>query len=116
MAALPSDFAQTQVNSTARGRPARSLATRASKPVAGEEVASPRRPDRRRFRPPRDRPDRAAAAAAGASCAIGVEALAAGEIGHDQGDAVTDLLARDGLRAEVANDLAGLRAVLLTWV
>jgi len=43
--------------------------------------------------------------------------LAAIEIGHDQGDAVTDLLARDGLRAEVANDLAGRpRAVLLTWV
>ena len=43
--------------------------------------------------------------------------LAAIEIGHDQGDAVTALLARDGLRADVANDLAGRpRAVLLTWV
>ena len=43
--------------------------------------------------------------------------LAAIEIGHDQRGAVTKLLARDGLRAEVANDLAGrARAVLLTWV
>ena len=43
--------------------------------------------------------------------------LAAVEIGHDQADAVTALLARDGLRADVANDLAGRpRAVLLTWV
>ena len=43
--------------------------------------------------------------------------LAAVEIGHDQAEAVTGLLARDGLRAEVANDLAGRpRAVLLTWL
>jgi release factor glutamine methyltransferase len=42
--------------------------------------------------------------------------LAAIEIGHDQAKAVTKLLARDGLRAEVAHDLAGRdRAVLLTW-
>jgi release factor glutamine methyltransferase len=43
--------------------------------------------------------------------------LAAIEIGHDQAEAATALLARDGLRAEVANDLAGRpRAILLTWV
>jgi len=43
--------------------------------------------------------------------------LAAVEIGSDQADAVTELLTRDGLRASVANDLAGRpRAVLLTWV
>jgi release factor glutamine methyltransferase len=43
--------------------------------------------------------------------------LAAVEIGHDQGEAVTALLARDGLKARIAHDLAGLpRAVLLTWV
>jgi len=43
--------------------------------------------------------------------------LAAVEIGSDQADAVTELLTRDGLRASVANDLAGHpRAVLLTWV
>jgi release factor glutamine methyltransferase len=43
--------------------------------------------------------------------------LAAVEIGHDQGDAVTALLARDGLQARIAPDLAGRpRAVLLTWV
>jgi len=42
--------------------------------------------------------------------------LAAVEIGSDQADAVTELLTRDGLRASVANDLAGRpRAVLLTW-
>ena len=42
--------------------------------------------------------------------------LAAIEIGHDQADAVTSLLARDGLQAKVANDLANRpRAVLLTW-
>jgi release factor glutamine methyltransferase len=42
--------------------------------------------------------------------------LAAVEIGHDQADAVTALLARDGLNARVANDLADRpRAVLLTW-
>ena len=43
--------------------------------------------------------------------------LAAIEIGHDQGEAVTELLARDGLQATVAEDLGGRpRAVLLTWV
>jgi release factor glutamine methyltransferase len=43
--------------------------------------------------------------------------LAAIEIGADQGEPVTKLLARDGLEARVANDLAGRpRAVLLTWV
>ena len=42
--------------------------------------------------------------------------LAAIEIGEDQAEAVTALLARDGLHAKVANDLAGRpRAVLLTW-
>lgn len=43
--------------------------------------------------------------------------LAAVEIGYDQADAVTEMLARDGLEARVAEDLAGRpRAVLLTWV
>jgi release factor glutamine methyltransferase len=43
--------------------------------------------------------------------------LAAVEIGPDQADAVTALLARDRLGARVADDLAGNpRAVLLTWV
>jgi len=43
--------------------------------------------------------------------------IAAVEIGHDQAQAVTQLLARDGLRAEVATDLASRpRAVVLTWV
>jgi release factor glutamine methyltransferase len=42
--------------------------------------------------------------------------LAAVEIGHDQAKAVTRLLARDGLKAKVAHDLASRdRAVLLTW-
>src|SRR3954471_7149276 len=42
--------------------------------------------------------------------------LAAVEIGHDQAKAVTNLLARDGLHARVARDLADRpRAVLLTW-
>jgi release factor glutamine methyltransferase len=42
--------------------------------------------------------------------------LAAVEIGHDQATAVTRLLARDGLKAKVAHDLAGRdRVVLLTW-
>ena len=42
--------------------------------------------------------------------------LAAVEIGHDQAAAVIGLLARDGLGAEVAQDLGGRdRAVLLTW-
>jgi release factor glutamine methyltransferase len=43
--------------------------------------------------------------------------LAAVEIGHDQADPVTALLARDGLQARIAPDLAGRpRAVLLTWL
>ena len=43
--------------------------------------------------------------------------LAAVEIGHDQAEPVTALLARDGLQARVANDMAGrARTVLLTWV
>lgn len=43
--------------------------------------------------------------------------LAAVEIGHDQSEAVTALLDRDGLRARVANDLAGRpRAILQTWI
>lgn len=42
--------------------------------------------------------------------------LAAVEIGFDQAAEVTALLARDGLEARVATDLAGRpRAVLLTW-
>ena len=45
------------------------------------------------------------------------QGLAAVEIGHDQGESVPALLARDGLRARVANDLADRpRAVLLTWI
>jgi release factor glutamine methyltransferase len=48
---------------------------------------------------------------------LGKGGLAAVEIGHDQGEAVTDLLARGGLQARIAPDLAGRpRAVLLTWV
>jgi release factor glutamine methyltransferase len=48
---------------------------------------------------------------------LGPGGLAAIEIGHDQADAVSRLLARDGLKARVAEDLAGrLRAVLLTWI
>jgi len=43
--------------------------------------------------------------------------LAAVEIGAGQAEAVKDLLARDGLKAEVAKDLGDRpRAVLLTWV
>ena len=43
--------------------------------------------------------------------------LAAVEIGHDQADATSALLARDGLVAKVAEDMAGRpRAVLLTWL
>jgi release factor glutamine methyltransferase len=43
--------------------------------------------------------------------------LAAIEIGSEQGEAVSALLARDGLRARTAQDLAGRdRALLLTWV
>ena len=45
------------------------------------------------------------------------QGLAAVEIGHDQGESVPALLARDGLRARVANDLEDRpRAVLLTWI
>ena len=43
--------------------------------------------------------------------------LAAVEIGADQADAASELLARDRLATTVANDLAGRpRAVLLTWM
>jgi len=43
--------------------------------------------------------------------------LAAIEIAPDQAEAVTRLLARDGLQARQADDLAGRpRAILLTWV
>ena len=43
--------------------------------------------------------------------------LAAVEIGHDQAEAVSALLARDGLQMRVAQDLASRdRALLLTWV
>jgi len=43
--------------------------------------------------------------------------LAVIEIGSDQAEAVTALLARDGLGGKVAKDLAGRdRALLLTWV
>ena len=43
--------------------------------------------------------------------------LAAVEIGYDQAEAVGALLARDGLQARVAQDLANRdRALLLTWV
>ena len=42
--------------------------------------------------------------------------LAAVEIGHDQAEAVTGLMERDGLSARVVNDLGGRpRAVLLRW-
>jgi release factor glutamine methyltransferase len=42
--------------------------------------------------------------------------LAAVEIGYDQAEVVSELLALDGLVANTANDLAGRpRAVLLTW-
>ena len=43
--------------------------------------------------------------------------IAAVEIGFDQAEAVTALLARDGLEVQVAPDLAGRpRALLLTWI
>jgi len=43
--------------------------------------------------------------------------LAAVEIGHDQAEAVSELLGTDGLKARVAQDLANRdRALLLTWV
>ena len=45
------------------------------------------------------------------------DGLAAVEIGYDQAEQVTSLLARGGLTAKVAHDLAGRdRALLLTWV
>jgi release factor glutamine methyltransferase len=45
------------------------------------------------------------------------DGFAAIEIGHDQAEVVTALLARNGLKAKVAQDLAGRdRALLLTWV
>jgi release factor glutamine methyltransferase len=48
---------------------------------------------------------------------LNANGLAAVEIGHDQAAAVTALLARDGLHAKVAQDLAGRdRVLLLTWV
>lgn len=48
---------------------------------------------------------------------LNIGGLAAVEIGHDQADAVTALLARDGLVGRIANDFAARpRAVLLTWV
>ena len=44
------------------------------------------------------------------------DGLAAVEIGATQADSVRELLARDGLVAQVVNDLAGRpRAILLTW-
>lgn len=47
---------------------------------------------------------------------VGTKGLAAVEIGSDQARSVTQLLARDGLRAGVANDFGDRpRAVLLTW-
>ncbi|MEA3079169.1 MAG: release factor glutamine methyltransferase [Sphingomonadales bacterium] len=47
---------------------------------------------------------------------LNARGLAAVEIGHDQGKAVTALLARDGLQARIVHDLADRpRAVLLTW-
>ena len=47
---------------------------------------------------------------------LGKSGLAAVEIGPDQAERVTALLARDGLEARIANDLADRpRAVLLTW-
>ena len=43
--------------------------------------------------------------------------LGAIEIGWDQAEAVTQLLAREGLKARTAKDLAGRdRALLLTWI
>ena len=43
--------------------------------------------------------------------------LGAIEIGWDQAEAVTQLLARDGLKARTVKDLAGRdRALLLTWI
>lgn len=48
---------------------------------------------------------------------IAAGGLAAIEIGHDQATSVTEILARDGLRARIAQDLGGRpRTVLLTHV
>jgi release factor glutamine methyltransferase len=48
---------------------------------------------------------------------LATDGLAAVEIGHDQAAAVTELLARDGLQARVAQDFGGRdRVLLLTWV
>jgi release factor glutamine methyltransferase len=45
------------------------------------------------------------------------DGLAVVEIGFDQAEAVMRLVARNGLRAKVAQDMAGRdRAILLTWV
>jgi release factor glutamine methyltransferase len=50
-------------------------------------------------------------------CLLNPGGVAAVEIGHDQTEAVTALLARDGLRSRVAQDLGGRdRVLLLTWV
>jgi release factor glutamine methyltransferase len=47
---------------------------------------------------------------------LGPGGLAAVEIGHDQAEPVRELLARDGLSATIARDLADRpRALLLTW-
>jgi release factor glutamine methyltransferase len=47
---------------------------------------------------------------------LSADGLAAVEIGHDQGKAVTRLLARDGLYARIGHDFADRpRAVMLTW-
>ena len=48
---------------------------------------------------------------------IAAGGLGAIEIGWDQAEAVTQLLAREGLKATTAKDLAGRdRALLLTWI
>lgn len=48
---------------------------------------------------------------------LGKGGLAAIEIGYDQAEVVTELLAQDGLTGRVAHDLAGRpRALLLTWI
>ena len=48
---------------------------------------------------------------------LGEDGLAAVEIGFDQASSAASLLARDGISARLARDLAGRpRALLLTWV
>ncbi len=48
---------------------------------------------------------------------LGADGLAAVEIGFDQASSAASLLARDGISARLARDLAGRpRALLLTWV